>query len=59
MRLDPFLAPDDPQPADEKHFTESDIQDALLEKKNALKFTDEELAGLLKYSAISNERAGS
>ena len=28
------------------------IQDALLEKKNALKFTDEELAVLLKYSAI-------
>ena len=28
------------------------IQDALLERKNALKFTDEELAGLLKYSAI-------
>ena len=27
MRLDPFLAPDDPQPADEKHFTESDIQE--------------------------------
>lgn len=28
------------------------IQDALLAKKNALKFTDEELAELLKYSAI-------
>lgn len=28
------------------------IQDALLERKNALKFTDEELAVLLKYSAI-------
>lgn len=27
-------------------------QDALLEKQNALKFTDEELAQLLKYSAV-------